>query len=230
MCERERPKVLRYIQYTEENDPLNYYRTMLLLFLPWRNELEDTIKGDISRKYINNRDSILKLKSSFENLSILSLSKLIDTVDVDERECNTSHLSDDVDIVVGNLDLEFSSLINESEYVTNMMCPQILKKSEYYNLMSSLNIQQREYVMSLLAIIKNNSTEQLLHCVGGGAGVGKSTLISALFQCLSRVYLKRCKEVDPSPILLTAYTGKAAHNIQGMTLHSTFALSVTQNG
>ena len=35
---------------------------------------------------------------------------------------------------------------------------------------------------------------------------------------------------DVIKVLLTAPTGKAAHNIHGMTLHSAFALSVTEFG
>jgi len=67
--------------------------------------------------------------------------------------------------------------------------------------------------------------------VGGGAGVGKSKLISTLFHSLSMEYNGRAG-CDPTSvkILLCAPTGKAAFGIGGYTLHSTISLPVNQAG
>ena len=61
--------------------------------------------------------------------------------------------------------------------------------------------------------------------ITGGAGVGKSVVIRTLFQSLHRMY---CSQSGQNPedirILLCAYTGLAAYNIQGSTLHNAFCI------
>ena len=58
--------------------------------------------------------------------------------------------------------------------------------------------------------------------VNGGAGSGKSTLISAISQYAH--YTLRREGDDPNcpNVLIGAYTGGAASNIKGQTLHSLF--------
>lgn len=63
----------------------------------------------------------------------------------------------------------------------------------------------------------------------GGAGVGKSTLIKAINQTVTR-YFKRKPGVNPNTsfVFLAAPTGKAAFNIDGNTLHSLFQIPINQ--
>ena len=65
--------------------------------------------------------------------------------------------------------------------------------------------------------------------IGGSAGVGKSTVIRVFYDSLVR-FMNSLPGTKPDAIkvLLTAPTGKAAFNIRGMTLHSAFALPVTE--
>ena len=57
----------------------------------------------------------------------------------------------------------------------------------------------------------------------GGAGTGKTFTGKAIFQSLVRYYNSRM-QYDPLQLkgLITAYTGKAAFNAGGVTLHSAF--------
>ena len=65
----------------------------------------------------------------------------------------------------------------------------------------------------------------------GGAGVGKSTVIRALYEGLVRYFnLLTSTNPDAIKVLLAAPTGKTAHNIHGITLHSAFALPVIEFG
>ena len=61
--------------------------------------------------------------------------------------------------------------------------------------------------------------------INGGAGVGKSRLIKAINQTLIR-HENRIPGHNPDNIsvLITAYTGKAANLIGGMTLHHVFKM------
>ena len=66
-------------------------------------------------------------------------------------------------------------------------------------------------------------------CLSGGAGVGKSVLIKAVYQALVK-YFHHLRDQDPNTtnILLCAPTSKAAHNIVGTTIHSAFCIPVSQ--
>lgn len=84
--------------------------------------------------------------------------------------------------------------------------------------------------MDYLSQLKT-TTESSYVSVSEGAGVGKSRLIKAIFQTLLR-YFNALAGQNPLQIkvLLCAPTGKAGHNIDGTTLHSTFRLPISQAG
>ena len=58
--------------------------------------------------------------------------------------------------------------------------------------------------------------------VHGGAGSGKSTVINVISQHVHNILRRDGDDPDCPYILLSAYTGTAAANIDGQTLHSTF--------
>ena len=94
--------------------------------------------------------------------------------------------------------------------------------------MRSLNYNQRKYPLNAMHLIQN-SDKQFFHFVNGGAGVGKSTLIKAIYQSLLRFFdsqpgsnSKAIRAAICSP------TGKAAALLDGMTLHSFLSLPVNQ--
>merc|ERR1711872_273066 len=58
--------------------------------------------------------------------------------------------------------------------------------------------------------------------VQGGAGSGKSLLIRTIAQWFEKILRQSGDDPDKPYILLTAFTGTAAANIDGMTLHSAF--------
>ena len=63
--------------------------------------------------------------------------------------------------------------------------------------------------------------------LSGGAGVGKTYLVSVLIEYLKRSLLFPGQNVDECPsVAVTASTGKAACNINGATLHSAFSLPI----
>ena len=66
----------------------------------------------------------------------------------------------------------------------------------------------------------NNSTDQLLLFVTGGAGVGKSFLMRTIKEMLIRT------QQQHNPVLLSAPTGIASCNIGGVTVHTAVSLPV----
>jgi hypothetical protein len=114
--------------------------------------------------------------------------------------------------------------------------PNILEETDFYSHVRSLNNQQRtvyQYVENWCTSVsrqhKTGIAVQPMHLfVSGGAGTGKSHLISALYQMALRKLYHEGENPDDVKVLLTAPTGTAAHNISGTTLHSAFLLPLGQ--
>ena len=84
--------------------------------------------------------------------------------------------------------------------------------------------------MHVLHSIKVNKDRPFRIFLSGCAGVGKSTVIRALFQMVTHYYDNISGPQNNSiRVLLCAFSGKAAYLINGMTLHSAFQLPVQQN-
>ncbi|XP_024116598.1 uncharacterized protein LOC112138269 [Oryzias melastigma] len=71
--------------------------------------------------------------------------------------------------------------------------------------------------------------EQLFLYINGGAGTGKSLLIRCLYSMASKILSRMPRHADEPDIsnptvLLTSFTGTAAYNINGTTLHSLLKL------
>ncbi|CAF0967783.1 unnamed protein product [Brachionus calyciflorus] len=100
-----------------------------------------------------------------------------------------------------------------------LIVPSHLNQQEYVNLMISLNRKQHMFMVNFLANMRDNVQSMLY--VYGPAGTGKSHLIKALYHTCVRIFNPNL-ERDKLTCVLTAYTGKAAYNINGPTIHSLF--------
>ena len=71
--------------------------------------------------------------------------------------------------------------------------------------------------------------KQILTCLHGGAGTGKSHVLSAIYQGLYRLFNKKPgQQVNDLITLLIAPTGKAAYNIEGLPIHAAFHIPANQ--
>ena len=68
------------------------------------------------------------------------------------------------------------------------------------------------------------ATKPLHIFITGGAGTGKSHLIRAIHYEASRILSRNLTSPDSVPVLLAAFTGTAAFNIGGNTIHHLFSL------
>ena len=101
---------------------------------------------------------------------------------------------------------------------------------EYESLMKMLNTLQRRYLLNLLNKFRY-TTEPIYDFISGGAGVGKSKLIDAIYQTLMREFTKPAdSKVDAIRVLVTGPTGRAAFNVRGTTSHSAFSIGIVQAG
>ena len=96
--------------------------------------------------------------------------------------------------------------------------------------MCQLNTQQREFVMHILRCFKTNRLPLRIF-LSGAAGVGKSLVISCLYQLITKYFDDQPgDEKNSLVVLLCASSGKAAFAIGGITLHTAFVLPLTQFG
>ena len=242
---RKHPKVIRYVRFNKENDPENYYRERLLLFLPWRNELED-LKGphstyedayfamkhfidDKAQKYEQNIQVLdeainaanIEESEAYDELAPGAQQKESDDAAEDPTESaehafyrpqTTEHAQCDIGVDLG---YPSASVEIEPHGVR-------LPEDQYQDLIRCLNVKQLEIFTHVLQWIKTKE-EPMRIFLTGGAGVGKSKVIDALYQTLHR-YLCGTEGENPEEIriLLCAFTGVAAFNIGGTTIHKAF--------
>ena len=84
-----------------------------------------------------------------------------------------------------------------------------------------------DFAKSLIKSMKAKKTPKSppLLIVQGGAGTGKSTVIDVLSQQMEKVLRKPGDNPDHPYIIKAAFTGTAAANIKGQTLHAAFSFS-----
>ena len=108
----------------------------------------------------------------------------------------------------------------------------------YYEMVCFLNEKQyhlHNYIYAWcieerLKIIIQHETEPFYLFLSGGAGVGKSHVVNIIYQSAIRALRKPGIDTEKVTVLLMATTGKAASNIDGITLHSAFNLPVKERG
>ncbi|XP_062615034.1 uncharacterized protein LOC134276764 [Saccostrea cucullata] len=249
---RKTPRVIRYVRYSLKTNPENYYREKLMLFTPWRNECSDLLCGQQSFEQSFNQKKIFlaqKIKQYEHNADVLEQAEQMaqdDLTEAYDELAPGAQQTDADDEYEGNVDSETfvhfnpERPIEQREYdigsdvgipstrQLNEQSSVRLPDDEYLKLVASLNLKQREFFNHVMQWIK--SKQEPMHAyLSGGAGVGKSVLIRALYQALHR-YLcaKEGENPDDIRILLCAYTGKAAFNIGGQTIASAFHQKINQ--
>ena len=240
---RRRPKVIRYCRFNITQDEANYYREMCLLFLPWRNE-DVEIESQNCAEIFHQNEAVIKANYDKYNATSLDLEqlsrdiqneRLMEEVDAEADEVEQANpdfqnvYDFDDTIVQPNAAVEMGLEAPGSDAsVSRYKVPDLLCDDEYLELCDSLNQKQRDYLMHVISCFKNPSSLPIYHFISGGAGVGKSRLIKAIYQSVMRIYRSEPGPVDSNEILLVAYTGMAAHNIGGITAHSAFHLAANQ--
>lgn len=108
--------------------------------------------------------------------------------------------------------------------------PERVSESERFEKLNRLNEEQRTFIMHVFHSIKTEPNLPLRIFLSGSAGAGKTTLIDAIYQLITNHYnTLPGTDQESTKVLLTAFTGKAAVNISGMTIHSAFKLNTKFN-
>lgn len=243
---RKSPKVIRFRGYRLNRDPSNYFREVLKLQSPWRNEAEQTVNIDHEVVFMSKREEVLGNRAEFTHLDDAELQTALDkteknAADREGEEEDDNHAPRPNPLSqyefldeLRNQQVDILAEMGEYQqvpYAGRLVQPSRLFNGEYDDLVAELNTQQRDFLYDVLHQL-SSSIEPCHYLLAGGAGTGKSLLVSALFQGLMRLYDGNILDHDrqlPS-VLLCAPTGMAAFNIQGQALHAAFHLPVNQHG
>ncbi|XP_031629676.1 uncharacterized protein LOC116344956 [Contarinia nasturtii] len=245
--DRDTPRIIRYVRYSINKDKANFFREQCLLFLPWRNEKKDIELQNCAQLYYTNKIIIEQNRQKYVTISderideVVNEMKMNDELDADSDEDDeeTNDLREFVRELGNELDVDIAAQAGETtknekgkQNETNRyFSPQRVTEVDLINLLLPLNSQQRTFVMHILKHIRTKPNEPFYYFLSGAAGVGKSTVINALYQLITKHFDDlRAAQPDKLKVLLTAPSGKAAHLIHGTTLHTAFSLPVNQYG
>jgi hypothetical protein len=232
-------KIIRFRHYGAKEDPVNFYREQLMLFVPWRNEEAELLDPSTStiqmatdmKQLIHVNSKPFYFNRDFDDLSLTSLMNEIESELEDNR-------ADDNILVENDMELTEAGGIYEENFeedvstgnvkVQQFLPPRAVDDDIYRKLMRTLNDKQRRFVLNTLHLLKSSSSP-FHYFLSGGAGVGKSHVVTAIVQSYMR-YHGKIPQINPDHycVIVAAPTGKAAFNVFGMTLHSTFKLPPTQ--
>ena len=101
---------------------------------------------------------------------------------------------------------------SKSNYIDSVQTkPNILDRTEFMELVNSLNDKQYTFFLYIMQQQLHNENEQTLVCLHGDAGTGKSHVLKATYQGLNKLLnQKPGQQTNDLTTLLMAPTGKAA--------------------
>ncbi|XP_015125653.1 ATP-dependent DNA helicase PIF2-like, partial [Diachasma alloeum] len=232
---RKQLKIIRYRRYKLQQDEHNYFREQVLLFYPWRNEEDEIENSDCRSLYHKNIEIIEKNRKKY---SIIGDEVIDEALEQAMEDNKNRHREEDIDFNKHRVPKEQEAdIFNQSgveniakRMKTRFTKPPTITKEEMFLLLDTLNTLQRQIVIHILKCFKTDDLPLRLF-ISGSAGVGKTRVINCIYQLLSQYFGEIPGEKNDLPlILLCAPSGKAAHLIGGVTLHTAFALPITEYG
>jgi DNA replication protein DnaC len=231
-------KIIRFRHYGKMEDPQNYYREQLMLFVPWRNEEVELLDAsiDIPKSFSVSEKIIHENSKPFyfnPELNDESLANIVNDIqdDLERHDEDSRGVQNEMELMEADMGFEENfdeDITTGNVRVEQFLPPRTVPDNVYRSLMRTLNEKQRRFVLNSLHLLKINASP-FYYFLSGRAGVGKSHAVMAIVQSYMR-YCGKLLGVNPDHycVLVAAPTGKAAFNVFGMTLHSTFKLPPTQ--
>ena len=88
LVKRKKGKIIRSVRFNKENDRENYFKEQLMLYTPWRNELNDLIEGfeTYADRYERVQFEVLQCKKQYEHHTEM-LDKALEHLQNEEDLC-----------------------------------------------------------------------------------------------------------------------------------------------
>ncbi|XP_026481429.1 uncharacterized protein LOC113388245 [Ctenocephalides felis] len=214
---RGKSAIIRYVRYRADQDAANYYREKLLLFKPWRNEQTEVENVDFQTQYNRFKNIIEDNQAKFSIISDDCIDQIMQLVDnelyanPDNDDAADMPEGFDVDIFQqGGVKNDGVSKTKTPVIKSRYTCPTRISQEELYKLMICLNAKQKEFVLHILHCYKLGKLPFQIF-LSGSAGVGKSTVIEAIYQLITNYFDGLPGgDMDKIVVLLCAPSGKAA--------------------
>ena len=243
-----KPYIIRFVKYNKHKDRDNYYREKLMLYVPYRQD-EQTFKEAYStwehaynlliriieyneKKFVYETNATWgdfecatnQIETKEEQLFKIQISELNEestkcVYPTSLNSCQEYNFDADLQHFQSKKNIK----LDKSRPYHIVKQPNILENAEFFAIRRQLNQEQARIVKDVLRKKKCDPNKPIHLFLTGGAGTGKTFTAKAIFQSLVRYYNA---EMDYDPLqlkgLITAYTGKAAFNAGGVTLHFAF--------
>ena len=232
--QRKQLAVLRY--YLNYDDPEDLARGLLILFYPFRNEMEDIHENDVLELCNNNKSLIEEKRKIFEkNINLVGLIEEIENIqqekdDEDEDETDEEH---------NQHDIETTSRFNIDEFISSA------KKAAQRNVARTgedtgipeiqtlrqrimlLNTQQRRIFddISEQFVSFNDDKKQICLYIAGEAGTGKSFLLKLIIDAVRYLKMSSGDEISKPKVIVMAPTANAAFIVGGKTIESALGIN-----
>ena len=232
---RKNPAIITYPNINKLRDVEHYFRTLLVLYKPWRNQA-DIISGFESYEESFNHEikTNFVLKNYEARVVEQSEARRLQEARVKEAEKQQNEEVNAPETTMAFSDETLHDIEEDFEVSCKASAP-------YASLISSLNADQRRVFLSIVGRLhKQNpsipvpaevsheldklnieSDDPLRLFVSGVGGTGKSYVIHAIKSYVVQTFAKK--------VAVAAPTGIAASNIDGLTLHRLLQLPVQHN-
>ncbi|CAM4978875.1 unnamed protein product [Rotaria socialis] len=188
---RKKKKIIRYRNFKLHQDPENYYREQLMLFLPWINEEENLININHEETFELYKDLIQQKRSEYVHREANEFEQAFEdhTERENENDIDDKNIEYDEDknefliYEIGNNegDIFVQMGINtRTEKIEHFNVPKIIPDTKYQRMMRSLNYSQRKYTLNVMNLIKNGD-KQFFHFINGGAEQLKRTAMDTIW-------------------------------------------------
>ena len=237
---RKKARIIRCPWFNLKQDEEKHYRELIMLFVPWRNEESDINQDSATFKeqYNQHRDIITSRLDTYAPCR-----SAVEDAEAAIKEANANRELDPTNIApltvhMNAIDESNTQETNDPNFVQlydigedmGVHLPNLpkyedlkhnqIQDKDFRQAVQSLNKEQRNFFDYINNIVLTNGDQQLIF-LSGGAGCGKSWLTRAIYQNLIRIYnYKAGDDYECLKVLVMAPTGKAAHLIQGVTIHS----------
>lgn len=228
------PRVLRWCSYGM-NELIEYKREMVLLFLPFRNELCDILDGN---KFLNlydrnEADILCKCKEYSTDLDLeRTVQEYLRLCAEEEETAQRNIASERHDEFVRTIAMDPNDddithlpigAVSAVKQRTNVM-----SKQDFCTMVRSTNAEQRDLVLEVIDRLHafDGSNKPLQIFFTGPAGCGKTFTLRILMETLNR--FSQAHNSQKNAYVACASTGKAAVAINGTTVHSAFRITMSR--
>ena len=234
---RKTPRIIRYVHFNPDTDSEKFYRELIMLFYPWRDETRDLLAGSetYKKRYEIINEAIEEERLLYEPFreAVDSVEHIVENVEDEFDEAwdnlapNTEHMeSTDIPQAPRNeheqesYDIGRDLGLNVTRQEEELNLVYEIPDNEYREHMRSLTKEQIAFVYDVIGQLKTG-TAPIYRFLSGGAGVGKSHVTKAIHQMAVKYYNAQAGEdYGQVKVLVLAPTGKAAYHVRGNTIHT----------